>query len=70
MFTVTFYENKSLVMSQLLKRIPTVDEEIKLKGKKGKVVSVDHINESNVHIHLIFEKVKKQVPTEREKKRK
>ena len=36
MFAIHFIENNTLVLSQLLRRIPSIDEDIKIKGRKGK----------------------------------
>ncbi|WP_445486901.1 hypothetical protein [Niallia sp. 03133] len=70
MVVVQFFENKSLVLSQLLKQIPTVDEEIKIKGRKGKILSVKEIKENLFHVHLVFEKVVKTQPIGKDSKKK
>lgn len=61
MNAVHFLENKTTVLTQALKRIPIVDEPIKIKGRKGKIVSVDQISENTYQVQVIFEKeIKKQ----------
>ena len=40
MFVVHFLENKNVLVSQLLKNVPTVGEDVVIKGRKGKVSSV------------------------------
>ena len=45
MHVVHFYENKSSILNQLLIRIPTVDENLQLKGRKAKVIDVIQIDE-------------------------
>ncbi|MFJ7975677.1 hypothetical protein JNUCC23_11435 [Peribacillus sp. JNUCC 23] len=70
MVTIHFFENNSIVLSQLLKHIPSVDEDIKIKGRKGKVLSVKKIEENIVHVHVIFEQVKKNQPISKDTKKK
>jgi len=60
MRVVQFIENNSVVLCQLLRQIPAVDENIKIKGKKGKVVSVKDEEEKLVQVHIEFEKVVKK----------
>jgi hypothetical protein len=57
MFVVHFIENKNVLLSQLLQRVPTVGESITIKGKKGKVSSVSAIDEKHFHVELAIEKV-------------
>lgn len=60
MFAVHFYEKNNLFISQLLNQIPTEGAEIKLKGRKGKVISVTEIEPNKYHVQLELETVKKQ----------
>ncbi|TQR19104.1 hypothetical protein [Psychrobacillus vulpis] len=57
MFAVHFYENKSIVLTQALRNIPSVDEDLKIKGRKGKVTRVEQIEENIFHVHVEFEKI-------------
>ncbi|MFJ7726981.1 hypothetical protein ACIQXV_12535 [Neobacillus sp. NPDC097160] len=59
MFAVHFFENKNLLLTQLLNRVPSVGEDLKIKGRKGKVSSVNSIDEKNIHVQIILETVKK-----------
>ncbi|WP_071394893.1 hypothetical protein [Bacillus tuaregi] len=62
MVAVHFYEKNNLVLSQCRQQIPAVDENIKIKGRKGKVLSVLEVKENVIHVQVEFEKVvKKQV---------
>jgi hypothetical protein len=70
MVLVHFLENNSIVLSQLLKTYPSVDENIKIKGKKGKVMSVKKMDEKTVHVHVVFEKVTKNQPIIKDVKKK
>ncbi|GGA28618.1 hypothetical protein [Psychrobacillus lasiicapitis] len=57
MFAVHFYENKTKVLNQALRSIPSVGEEIKIKGRKGKVVNITEIDENTYHVYIEFEKI-------------
>lgn len=57
MLIVHFFENNSVVLSQFLNHLPSVDENIKIKGRKGKVVSVQEIEENKFHVQVLFEQV-------------
>lgn len=59
MFVVHFFENKNPLLIQLLKNVPSVGEDLKIKGRKAKVSSVNHIDEKTVHVAVILEKVAK-----------
>lgn len=71
MFNVYFFENKNPLLSQLLKRVPAVDEALTIKGRKGKVSSVTNIDEKNIHVQVILETVNKsKVIVDNSKKKK
>ncbi|WP_102691509.1 hypothetical protein [Rummeliibacillus pycnus] len=59
MFTVQFLDHKEIVLSQLLRKVPLVNEELKIKGRKGKIVNVVKVDQTKFHIHMIFETKKK-----------
>jgi hypothetical protein len=59
MFVVYFFENKNLILSQLLKNIPSVGEDLRIKGRKGKVTSVSQIDQQSVHVQVQLEAVNK-----------
>lgn len=60
LFAVHYLENNTPVLSQCLERIPEVDEDLKIKGRKGKVVNVVQIEESKYHVHVVLEKINKK----------
>ncbi len=70
MFAIHFIENNTLVLSQLLRRIPSIDEDIKIKGRKGKVLNVKQMEGNLYHVHVWFEPVVKYVPTLKDNKKK
>ncbi|MFD1737435.1 hypothetical protein ACFSCX_12805 [Bacillus salitolerans] len=59
MFNVYFYENKHLLLSQLLKRVPSVGENVTIKGRKGKIDDVRNVDEMNFHVYVTLEKALK-----------
>ena len=63
MFAVHFYENKTLLLSQLLNRLPVEGDDLKIKGKKGKVSNVISIDENKYHVQVILEIEKKNKST-------
>ncbi|WML48371.1 hypothetical protein RCG23_24550 [Neobacillus sp. PS3-34] len=72
MFVVYFLENKNILLSQLRKSVPSVGEELKIKGRKGKVSSVTSIDDRNIHVQVVLETVNKNtliVDNSKKKKR-
>ncbi|MED1203626.1 hypothetical protein [Heyndrickxia acidicola] len=70
MHVVHFVENQSVVLSQLRKQAPSVNEEIKIKGRKGKIVDVKQIEENIVQAHVLLEKISKAQPAAVDNKKK
>jgi hypothetical protein len=62
MFVVYFFDNKNLLLSQFLNSVPAVGEDLTIKGRKGKVSSVNSIDEKNVHVQITLDSVKKNAP--------
>lgn len=70
MVAIHFFENNTLVLSQLLNSIPSVNEDIKIKGRKGKVLNVKQIQDNIFHVHVIFEQVVKNQTISKDSKKK
>ena len=71
MFYIHFLENSTVVLTQLLKSIPSVDENIRIKGRKGKVVNVKQIEKDKFYVYVLFEPViKNQLLAKDTKKKK
>lgn len=72
MFAVHFYENNIIVLTQALRNIPAVDEDLKIKGRKCKVLDVSYNDNNHVHVQIEFEKIveKSKAATELGKKKK
>ncbi|WP_413367329.1 hypothetical protein [Lysinibacillus sp. 3P01SB] len=60
LFAIHYLEKNSSVLSQCLQRIPQVNEDLKIKGRKGKVVDVIQIEENKFHVHVVLEKINKK----------
>ncbi|WP_264190770.1 hypothetical protein [Mesobacillus jeotgali] len=43
------------MLNQLLKRVPVVGEDLRIKGRKGKVASVTEIDEKTYHVQVTLE---------------
>ncbi|OAS82129.1 hypothetical protein A6K24_13810 [Metabacillus litoralis] len=69
-YVIHFIENNSVQLVQLVNNIPSVDENIKIKGRKGKVLSVKTIEENKVLVNVLFEKVNKNQPNIKDTKKK
>ena len=59
MFAIHFYENNIAVLSQCLNQVPEVDTNIKIKGRKGKVVEVVQIDDTKYRVNVALEKINK-----------
>ncbi|ETI70479.1 MULTISPECIES: hypothetical protein [Neobacillus] len=70
MFAVHFLEKKNVLLTQLLKRVPVVGEDLKIKGRKAKVSNVIQIDEKNIHVQVVLETVKNKVVVDNSKKKK
>ena len=70
MFAIHYFEKNIAVLSQCLNRVPEVDETIKIKGRKGKVVNVSQIEENKYHVYVDLEKIVKKQPLLKDDKKK
>ncbi|MGF2616119.1 hypothetical protein FZC84_10800 [Rossellomorea vietnamensis] len=68
MYIVYFYEERNLLLQQLRKGIPFEGEELKIKGRKAKVLKIE-INENKVHVYVLVEKVIKKAASDTTKKK-
>ena len=62
MFVVHFFENRTELLNQLRQQVPAVGEDLKVKGRKGKVISVLAVDEQTYHVQLSLESKAKQAP--------
>lgn len=57
MYSIHFYENDLYVLNQALQNIPVVNENIRIKGRTGKVISVEKVEENKFFVYVEFEKI-------------
>lgn len=70
MIVVHYIEKNVELLNQLLKTVPSEGDAIFIKGRKGKVLSVNQINDKHVHVIVELEVIKKvQVLAKDDKKR-
>nr|WP_304214100.1 hypothetical protein [Fredinandcohnia onubensis] len=70
MFVVHYFENKNLLLTQLVQNVPAVEDTIKIKGRKGKVINVTDIDGRNIHVQIELDRiVKKSAVVDPKKKR-
>ncbi|CAM3799870.1 hypothetical protein [Mesobacillus thioparans] len=55
MFVVHFFENRNELLNQLRQQVPSVGEDLRIKGRKGKVTSVLAVDEKIYHVQLELE---------------
>jgi hypothetical protein len=70
MAVVHYIEERTIVLSQYLAQIPSIDENIKIKGRKGKVLSVKEVEENHFHVHVFLEPKLKNQPISKDAKKK
>ncbi len=71
MYVVHYFENKNLLLTQLVQNVPTVDEAIKIKGKKGKVTKITDIDARNIHVQVQLDPIviKKAIDDSKKRRR-
>lgn len=57
MYAIHFYENKTYILNLARRSVPSVGEEVKIKGRKGKVISILEIKDNVYHVFVEFEKI-------------
>lgn len=71
MLVIHYLEKNTSILSKFSERIPEVDEIIKIKGRKGKVVNVIQLEDNKYQVFVVFEKlVKKEQLLKDDKKKK
>ena len=56
MYAIHYFENKIEVLNVASRRIPAVDESVRIKGRNGKVISVNKMSETKYFVIVEFEK--------------
>ncbi len=71
MFIVSFIENGNVLLCQFLNRAPSEGDAITIKGRKGKVVSVNHLDDKQIQVQVSLITIEKnKLPVDNSKKKK
>lgn len=57
MYSIHYYEGKTYVLNKASRIIPTVNENVRIKGRNGKVIKVERIGETKYFVFVEFEKI-------------
>lgn len=57
MYAIHYFENKIELLNIASRIIPAVDDHVRIKGRNGKVISVDKIGETKYFVVVEFEKI-------------
>ncbi|MFE8699704.1 hypothetical protein ACFYKX_03590 [Cytobacillus sp. FJAT-54145] len=59
MFVVSFFDNRNLLLNQFRNQVPSVGDSVSIKGRKGKVASVDTLEDNKIHVQVALDPVSK-----------
>ncbi len=57
MYSIHYYEGKTYVLNKASRIIPTVNENVIIKGRNGKVINVEKMGETKYYVFVEFEKI-------------
>ena len=57
MYAIHYFENKVELLNVASRTIPVVDESVRIKGRNGKVISVNKMGETEYFVIVEFEKI-------------
>ncbi|PMC36038.1 hypothetical protein CJ195_17485 [Bacillus sp. UMB0899] len=69
MTVVQFVEDNNVVLCQLLNQVPAESDAVKIKGRKGTVLSIKNLD-NLVQVNVALEKKLKNQPVGNDKKKK
>lgn len=70
MYHVHYYENKNLLLCQVLQQVPSEGEQLKIKGRKGTVLNVMNVEGDKYQVQVQLEIKKKKAALDDPKKKK
>jgi len=72
MYSIHFYEGKTYLLNKASRVIPSVNENVRIKGRNGIVINVQEMGENKYFVYVEFEKKvdKSKLPTIGMKKKK
>ncbi|PIC63644.1 hypothetical protein CSV79_10920 [Sporosarcina sp. P13] len=56
MYAIHYFENNIELLNIASRKIPAVDESVRIKGRNGKVISVEKVRETKYFVVIEFEK--------------
>ncbi|MDS9470946.1 hypothetical protein [Sporosarcina pasteurii] len=63
MYAIHYFDNKIEVLNIASRIIPAVDDRVRIKGRNGKVISVEKMTETKYFVFVEFEKKVKKSNT-------
>lgn len=57
MYAIHYFENKIELLNIASRITPAVDDSVRIKGRNGKVVSVEKIGDTKFFVNVEFEKI-------------
>ncbi|ARD47793.1 hypothetical protein [Sporosarcina sp. P33] len=57
MYAIHYFEDKVEVLNVASRIIPAADESVRIKGRNGKIVSVEKVGETKYFVVVEFEKI-------------
>ncbi|WP_404328747.1 hypothetical protein [Mesobacillus maritimus] len=59
MFVISFIENRTVLLCQFRKQAPSEGDAISIKGRKGKVVTVESVDDKHIHVQVALKTIDK-----------
>ncbi|NYF24379.1 hypothetical protein [Sporosarcina sp. JAI121] len=57
MYSIHFYEGNTYVLNKASRIIPSVNENVRIKGRNGIVITVQEMGENRYFVFVEFEKI-------------
>ena len=57
MYSIQFYEGKTYVLNKASRIIPSVNENVRIKGRNGIVMNVQEMGENRYFVFVEFKKI-------------
>ncbi len=57
MYSIHYYEGKTYVLNKASRIIPNVNENVRIKGRNGKIINVEKMGETKYFVFVEFEKI-------------
>ncbi|MGY3715915.1 hypothetical protein ACWE42_10360 [Sutcliffiella cohnii] len=71
MYVVHYLQGREVILTQLRQTVPSFDEGLKIKGRKGIVTNVNIVDDKHVHVQVVLDPIiKNKVALDNSKKKK